>query len=353
MAQLRLKQLDSVLTGSLKVSGSAQITGSLYVSASIFGEGLGLGDTVPSSPATDLHIKSDTPVITLQRTNNNQKSAIDFQGSAGSVGASIEFVVDNNDLSFQTFDGSNIHEKLRLEDGASGNVKVSGSTQITGSLYVSSSLYGDGSQLSGITSGIFQTTGSVESATATLQISGSLLVSGSTLTVRTGTDSGAITASTAIFTNNITNGYPTSNAWQESLEGSYFNNFDNTTHVSEILRFMDTKTFASVDTNDNSLGNTDTIGGYLPQEHASLSNATIDYLNFKDWWRTGGTCFSGLTVYYQNGATHYLDFDSNSGGSTSVRSSADTELFGLGGLTSGGATAFNVQVHATQSSGTR
>ena len=52
---------------------------------------------------------------------------------------------------------------------------------------------------------------------------------------------------------------------------------------------------------------------------------------------------------YQNGATHYLDFDSNSGGSTSVRSSADTELFGIGGLSSGAAVSFNVRVHATQS----
>jgi hypothetical protein len=41
-----------------------------------------------------------------------------------------------------------------------------------------------------------------------------------------------------ITTINITNGYPTSNFWGESLDGSYFNNFDNTTHVSEILRFM-------------------------------------------------------------------------------------------------------------------
>ena len=46
------------------------------------------------------------------------------------------------------------------------------------------------------------------------------------------------TGSTAIFTNNIQNGYPTSNNWGENLEGSYFNNFDNTTHVSEILRFI-------------------------------------------------------------------------------------------------------------------
>ena len=44
MAQLKLKQLDSVLTGSLVVSGSHIITGSLYVSASIFGDGLVLGE---------------------------------------------------------------------------------------------------------------------------------------------------------------------------------------------------------------------------------------------------------------------------------------------------------------------
>jgi hypothetical protein len=190
------------------------------------------------------------------------------------------------------------------------------------------------------------------------EMTGSINISGSI------TATSAPNGTTTITANNITNGYPTSNDWQDSLDGSYFNNFDNTTHVSEILRFMagiishsidtasptaNTKTFASVDTNDNSLGGTDTINGYLPQEHSSLSNATIDYLNFKDWWKTGGTCFSGITVYYQNGATHYLDFDSNSGGSTTVRSSADTELFGVGGLTSGAETAFNVRVVATQS----
>ena len=255
--------------------------------------------------------------------------------------------------------------KLAIFDSGSFE-QISGSILSSGSFGIleATTFSGDGSKLSGITSGIFQKTGSIQATTNDLQISGSVIISGSTLTIRTGTDSGAITASTAIFTNNITNGYPTSNAWGAGLVGSYFNNFDNTTHVSEILRFIagiishsidtssptaNTKTFASVDTNENSLGNTDTIGGYLPQSFASIDNATMDYLNYKDWWKTGGTCFSGITVYYQNGATHYLDFDSNSGGSTSVRSSADTELFGVGGLTSGAATAFNVQVHATQS----
>ena len=31
--------------------------------------------------------------------------------------------------------------------------------------------------------------------------------------------------STAIFTNNVQNGYPTSNNWKTNLDGSFFNNF--------------------------------------------------------------------------------------------------------------------------------
>ena len=189
----------------------------------------------------------------------------------------------------------------------------------------------------------------------------SLVISGSsTLTVDRGINSG----STAIYTNNIQNGYPTSNPWNVGLDGSYFDNFDNTTHVSEVLRFMagiishsidtssptpNAKTFASVDTNNNSLGTTDTIGGYLPQEYTSLSNATLNYLVHKGWTSVGATIWNGISVYHDNGSTYYIDFDSNSGGSTTVSSSADTELFGLGGLSSGNAVQFDVRVIATQS----
>ena len=79
--------------------------------------------------------------------------------------------------------------------------------------------------------GIFVLTGSIQATTNDLEITGSLNVQSSI------TDPEP-SSSTGITTNNITNGYPTSNAWGESLDGSYFNNFDNTTHVSEILRFM-------------------------------------------------------------------------------------------------------------------
>ena len=195
-------------------------------------------------------------------------------------------------------------------------------------------------------------------------LSGSLQVSGSTIVTGSLTANTASTGSTAIFTNNVQNGYPTSNPWGSSLDGSYFNNFDNTTHVSEILRFMagvlsssldvadataNTKTFASVDTNENSLGTTDSVDGYLPTNYTSLSNATLNYLVSKGWTSVGSTIFNGISVYHDNGSSYSIDFDSNSGGSTSVSSSVDSELFGLGSLTSGGATEFKVRVVATQS----
>jgi len=189
-----------------------------------------------------------------------------------------------------------------------------------------------------------------------------LVITGSSSTTHLKVEQSA-TGSTAIYTNNITNGYPTSNFWGESLEGSYFNNFDNTTHVSEILRFMsgvmshsldvsdaapNTKTFASVDTNETNTGTTDTVDGYLPQSYDS-SNATMLYLVNKNWVSEGSTIFSGIDVYHDNGSTYYIDFDSNSGGSSNVSSSADSELFGLGGLTSGAETEFKARVIVTQS----
>ena len=109
-----------------------------------------------------------------------------------------------------------------------------------------------------------------------------------------------------------------------------------------------TKTFASVDTNETNLGGTDTVDGYLPQSYDS-SNATMLYLYTKDWVNEGAQIFQGITQYHDNGGTYFIDFDSNSGGSTSVSSSVDTELFGMGGLSSGGANAFKVRVSATQS----
>jgi len=591
MALISLKQLGAgAYSGSFQVSGSTGVTGSLSLTGVtgtpnakilinssnnklnigdtiVVTDGnnrIGIGDSAPSSPDTELHIKSDTPVITFQRTNNNQKSAIDFQGSGGTVGSSIEYVADTNDLSFQTFDGSNPHERLRLEDGADGNIKVSGSTQITGSLYVSSSIYGDGSNLTGITSGIFQQTGSSQATTNDLQITGSLVATGAvtasdnvevggdllvteyikhkgdvntlirftdnrirfdaggmtfigihddddapfTATINpgsnkinfkamdenndvllktnsetfkvelyhagnekltteagginvtghitasgnisssgnitgsdiyasgklygdgselTGISSGifqttgssrnttndlqitgslfvntALTSSTAIKTNNIQNGYPTSNNWGESLEGSYFNNFTNETHVSEILRFIagamshsldvsdaapNTKIFGSVSTTHTE-GSTTSKGSLLngvlgsTYENARLSAAwtssafidmsetasykeALDYLELKGWVQSSdrgtsdddvgtnpfhGSYASRIPSTIQTQATlgtNSFVVSANASGTTAV--SSNSNYFGLGGLTSGGATAYNVRIVASQS----
>ena len=220
-------------------------------------------------------------------------------------------------------------------------------------------------QLNTKLTGSYTFSGSAHKFIGNQTISGSVFLTGSNHisgTIKVNSE-GVYSSSTAIFTNNITNGYPTSNPWGSNLEGSYFNNFNNTTNVSEILRFMsgvmshsldvadaapNTKTFASVDTNETNLGGTDTVDGYLPQSYDS-SNATMLYLYTKDWVNEGAQIFQGITQYHDNGGTYFIDFDSNSGGSTSVSSSVDTELFGLGGLTSGGPTDFKVRVSATQS----
>ena len=253
-----------------------------------------------------------------------------------------------------------IHSR-QLNPKLTGSFTLSGSIVATGGVgTISASKFaGDGSSITNIPStgidgelGIFVRTGSAYSTTNNVQLTGSLKAN----TVAS--------ASTAIYTNNLTNGFPTSNAWGTSLEGSYFNNFDNTTHVSEILRFMsgvlsssldvadaapNTKTFASVDTNENSLGLADSIGGYVPTNYTSLSNATLNYLVSRDWASVGSTIFSGISVYHDNGPSYYIDFDSNSGGSTAISSSNDTELFGLGGLSSGAAANFKLRAHATHS----
>ena len=63
---------------------------------------------------------------------------------------------------------------------------------------------------------------------------------------------GNVTASGNISASNINAGTPTSNAWGTDLEGSYFNNFNSNTDVSEILRFIAGAMSHSLDVSDAS-----------------------------------------------------------------------------------------------------
>jgi len=212
----------------------------------------------------------------------------------------------------------------------------------------------------------------------------------------------AASGSTAIYTNNITNGYPTSNPWGSGLDGSYFNNFDETTHVSEILRFVAGIVSHSIDTSSptpnekywNTLSTSHTEGSTTSKsslldgvlgssyENARLSNswtgsafidlsetgsyrAVQDYLELKGWVLSsdrgtndndvGTNPFHGSyasripSTILTNGTfgTATFTVTANTGGSTFA--SSNSNYFGMGALTSGGATEYSVRVISSQS----
>ena len=160
---------------------------------------------------------------------------------------------------------------------------------------------------------------------------------------------GSLTVSESINAYNINAGTPTSNDWQSNLQGSYFNNFTKDTDVSEILRFVagllsssapdaspNTKTYGSVSENLSNT-TTSTIAGYVPQDN---DIADITYLIDKGFAAEGGTIFPSKTVY--SNSSYGITYTSVAAGSTSVQSSADAQLYGLGTLTSGNGTEFRV-----------
>ena len=227
----------------------------------------------------------------------------------------------------------------------------------------------------------------------------SLVISGSsTLTVDRGVDSG----STAIYTNNIQNGFPSSNPWGAGLHGSYFNNFDETTHVSEILRFLAGAMSHSLDVADaspntkywNTLSTSHTEGSTTSKgtllngvlgstyENARLSNAwtgsafidmgetgsykaALDYYELKGWVQSSdrgtndndvgtnplhGSYASRIGSTIQTQATHGTNnftITANAGGASAVYSNSN--YFGMGPLSSGNAVPFYVRVLASHS----
>ena len=152
----------------------------------------------------------------------------------------------------------------------------------------------------------------------------------------------SLTASLAISSSNINVGVPSSNAWQTSLNGSYFNNFTTATNVSEILRFVagllsasapdaapNTKTLSSISKTSTNNG-TGTIAGYVPQGYSA---ADVTYIVGKGFASTGSLLYTGLTVY--NNSSYANTYTSVAAGTTNVSSSVDAQLFGLGTIIDG------------------
>jgi len=196
-----------------------------------------------------------------------------------------------------------------------------------------------------LSASIAANTGIFTSASVAGTISGSVYRTQNNLEI-----TGSINVSGTINPDNVTVGIPTSNAWQTSLNGSYFNNFTSETNVSEILRFVagllsssapdaspNTKTLSSVTATAQNTTTGTALTGRIPQ---TSTNTTITYLNGKGFATAGSTLFSGIGTIYT--ANYGYNYTSVAAGTTNASSSLDAQLFGLGVLSSGAATNFKV-----------
>ena len=195
-------------------------------------------------------------------------------------------------------------------------------------------------------SNIFQQTGSYYGTSENLQISGSGLDSPD------GSIAGkyGVIVSKSLHAENINVGQPTSNEWG-TMNGSYFNNFNENTDVSEIIRFMagllsssapdaspNTKYYNGYTKNTFNTSTDSGINGYLP---SGTTNTTLIELIDAGFASIGGTILGSFGTFYTN-SNYRHSFTSRYGGSTTVRSSNDGNLFGLGRLSSGTPTTFKV-----------
>jgi hypothetical protein len=373
------------------ISGSAQIQKAGFLLSSSFNsftQSLATAITASGTNVTingNLTVKGTTTTInstTIQLGDN----IIELNGSNASYGGLV--VKDSNGAS--TISGSllwdaqndrwiagpkNSEENILLagSDGVvSGSSQisftdlsnlpsgiVSSSDQITSSLDTKYVLSGSITQTTwdniaskpdGIISGSSQLTAlGFISSSQTLDTS-SLATTGSNTFIGTQVISGSLNVSGTINPDNVTVGIPTSNAWQSSLNGSYFNNFTSETNVSEILRFVagllsasapdaspNTRTLNSVTATAQNTTTGTALTGRIPQ---TSTNTTIIYLNGKGFATAGSTIFSGITPIYT--ANYGYNYTSVAGGTTTATSSLDSQLFGLGNLSSGAATNFKV-----------
>jgi hypothetical protein len=157
------------------------------------------------------------------------------------------------------------------------------------------------------------------------------------------TNNYALVVSQSAYFYNHNVGYPTSNAWKANLNGSYFNNFTANTDTSEILRFIagllsssapdatpNTKVYSGINTSSLFTGVSSSLGfGFIPQDFELISNnQDIIYLANQSLTGDGYSLFQGLTIYTQSAFN--LSFSSTASGTTSVSSSVDPLLFGVG-----------------------
>jgi len=332
---LNLSNLSSSVSTSFSASQASQTTLSSSVATS-FSSSLASQTQLSSSISGTISALSSSLTETIINTVSSSLSS-----SLSTIATDLEVSVVSSSISAS---------QLLISSSISASIAstLSGSVASIASLSSSfSTSLASVNQSIAANTGIFLQTGSAYATTNNIEITGSLKVSGT------------------IDPDNVTVGTPSSNAWQSNLNGSYFNNFNSETNVSEILRFVagllsssapdaspNTKTYSTV---TDAATNTTTGTALLGRIPQTSTNTTITYLNGKGFATAGSTIFSGITPIYTQD-TYQVSYTSTAAGTTVVSSSADAQLFGLGLLSNGTPTTFKVSgsfTHRFKDNGTK
>ena len=136
--RFRVTHTGAKVTGTLNVDDGISITDNT-ITTSASNADLQLSAAGSGEVTTDANVRmrSGTPLLTIQRTDNANVPGIDFQGSAGTSGAKILFDGAGgtaNELIFQTFTvAGGLAEAFRVQGGGA---KVTGTLDIDGGITI-------------------------------------------------------------------------------------------------------------------------------------------------------------------------------------------------------------------------
>ena len=182
MAQLKLKQLDSVLTGSLQISGSAGVTGSLGLSGDIL---LDEDQRIYFEADKKTWIESNGANLIRTVANNQQMLLLDHETGNRAVfgnGTKVFIGEDNNALPSNTLEvAGNISASGAIN--TLSHISSSGNISSSGDLYTNNITIADtktiiGTRLNISASNVLNLYSSKATLNSDLDIQGSLTASG-------------------------------------------------------------------------------------------------------------------------------------------------------------------------------
>ena len=311
-----------VISGSTELEGDLSISGSITASEATFG----------SASIDHLTVNTIISASTVITSGSNQ----------------LGDTVDDTQTLIGTINMSGSAINITGSTGISGSLSIEGITDVSASIAALASAEDNaGIFTESGSSGVFQTTSSLQVTGSTLTTSPLTTVNPSITSSNDGTGGTnanyALNISESLWAYNHNVGVPKSNAWQDGLDGSYFSRFDQNTNVSEILRFMagllkdqapssspNTRIYGAISQSsitNNSAGSRPS--GRVPQNY---NNSIITYFNGKGFVTEGEQLFHNVSATLKSRIDRVKTFGSDPSGTTTITSSLTPsgELFGLG-----------------------